>query len=156
MFESNDVDVDVNDCCHVVSGVIGVDAVAIDARKLILSWTACCCCLSIFEFDCNDKEWNIDIGSSLNNLLTFDTFCCCVNWISASSIDDEVDDEADDDVVRIANGNCWFVIDFVEEKSKCYMLSFVFFTFRSSSSKIDRRFILSETWQGTNDITISY
>ncbi len=105
-------------CCQGDSGVTGVDAAAIDARKLILSCTARCC-LSIFVVVlCDDGKLNIDIDSFENNL--FDVCCCCfccwLNWISASSIDDDVDDEADDDDWRFVDDN--FVVDgFVGAKS---------------------------------------
>lgn len=103
-------------CCQGDSGVTGVDAAAIDARKLILSCTARCC-LSIFVVVlCDEGKLNIDKESFENNLFAVCCCCCWLNWISASSIDDDVDDEADDDDWRFVDDN--FVVDgFVGAKS---------------------------------------
>jgi len=92
-------------CCQGDSGVTGVDAAAIDARKLILSCTARCClsiCVVDVEF-CDEGKLNIDKDSLGNNLLTVCCCCCWLNWISASSIEDDVDDEVEDDDWRFVD-----------------------------------------------------
>ncbi len=105
-------------CCHGDSGVTGVDAAAIDARKLILSFTARCC-LSIFVVVCFEGKLNIDKDSSEKIFLivgAWDCWCCWLNWISASSIEDDVDDEVDDDDWRFVDDV--FVVDgFIGGKS---------------------------------------
>ena len=47
---------------------------------------------------------NIDKDSSENNLLTVcGCACCWLSWISASSMEDDVDDEVDDDDWRFVD-----------------------------------------------------
>lgn len=94
-----------------------MDAAAIEARKLMLSWTARSCCWSIFvvELVCLGGKWNIDKDSLENNLFV-DCCCCWVSWINASSIDDDVDDDADDDDWRLVD-DALPVDGFVDAKS---------------------------------------
>ena len=92
-------------CCQDDSDV---EVAAIEARKLILSWTARCC-LSIFVVDFDVGNLNIERDSSENNLLTGGACacdCCCwLSWISASSMEDDVDDDADDDDWRLVDAD---------------------------------------------------
>ena len=91
---------------------MGVEAAAIEARTLMLSWTARCC-LSMCVVGFNVGKLNIESESSEKSLLTAgacvcDCCCCCccwLSWISASSIEDDVDDDADDDDCRFVDAD---------------------------------------------------
>jgi len=90
------------DCdCHDVSDVTaGVNAVAIDARKLIFSCTANCLSRFVRIVVVCEGKLNIDKDSFENSFGV--VVCCWVSWTRASSIDDDVDDDVDDDDWRLA------------------------------------------------------
>ncbi len=96
--------------------------------------------MSIFVVGFDEGKWNIDKDSSENNLLTVCACdCCWLNWISASSIEDDVDDEVDDDDWRFVD-ELLVVDDFVGTKPMKTVFEKFYRAFRWKSHSLKNGF----------------